>query len=77
MNEQSQSNERQEPEESKPGLFHLIASVLAGAIGVQSNKNRERDFQAGDFKKFVIGGLVFTILFILTLVTIVNIVLGS
>ncbi len=64
-------------EPDKPGLWHLIVSVLAGAIGVQSDKNRERDFQKGDFKKFVIGGLVFTVLFIVVLLTIVNWVISS
>lgn len=61
----------------KPGLFQLILSILAGAVGVQSNKNRERDFQEGDIKKFVIGGLLFTILFILGLMMIVNIAINQ
>jgi hypothetical protein len=43
---------------------------------VQSSKNRERDFKHGSFKTFMIGGIIFTILFIATIATIVNVVLG-
>ena len=56
----------------KHGFFQLILSLLAGAVGVQSNKNRERDFQEGDIRKFVLGGVIFTVLFILILIAIVN-----
>lgn len=67
-------NTEQSPEEprQKHGFFQLILSLLAGAVGVQSNKNRERDFQEGDIRKFVLGGVIFTILFILILIAIVN-----
>ncbi|MCK5829456.1 MAG: DUF2970 domain-containing protein [Methylococcales bacterium] len=57
---------------SKPNLLHVIQSVLAAAIGVQSNKNRERDFEQGSLPSYLIVGFIFTILFILSLVFIVK-----
>ncbi|MDE1461066.1 DUF2970 domain-containing protein [Spartinivicinus poritis] len=47
------------------GLLATIQSVLAAAFGVQSQKNRERDFKSGKFSHFVIAGLIFTLIFIL------------
>jgi len=61
----------------KPGIGSLIKSILAAAIGVQSNKNRERDFQEGSPLAFIIGGFVFTLLFIATVATVVGLVLSN
>lgn len=60
----------------KPSLRQVIASVLASFIGVQSSKNRERDFKHGKFSHFVIVGLVMTVLFVLVLYGVVRLVLG-
>ena len=57
---------------SKPGLLHVIKSVIAAGIGVQSNKNREIDFEHGSLSSYLIVGLIATLLFILTLVFIVS-----
>ena len=57
---------------SKPGLLHVIKSVIAAGIGVQSNKNREIDFEHGSLSSYLIVGLIATLLFILTLVLIVS-----
>lgn len=61
----------------KPGLGSVIKSILAAAIGVQSDKNRERDFEQGSPLAFIIGGFVFTLLFIATVATVVGLVLSS
>jgi hypothetical protein len=61
---------------SKPGLLHVIKSVIAAGIGVQSNKNREIDFEHGSLFNYIIVGFIATILFILTLVFIVSSVTG-
>lgn len=76
MNERDNTEQPPEEPRKKHGFFQLILSLLAGAIGVQSNKNRERDFQDGDIRKFVAGGLIFTILFILILIVIVNVAIS-
>lgn len=77
MSESKPTEEQNEPEKEQRGTLRLIMSLLAGAIGVQSNKNRERDFQEGDFKKFVMGGLIFTTLFIVILVAVARLAISG
>lgn len=56
----------------KPGLKRLIISLLAGLVGVQSDKNRQEDFSSGSIWPFIIGGVVLTILFVLGLILLVR-----
>jgi hypothetical protein len=60
---------------SKPSLLHVVKSVLAAAIGVQSDKNREIDFKHGSLPAYLIVGMIATILFIFALVAIVSLVI--
>ncbi|MDO9141808.1 MAG: DUF2970 domain-containing protein [Methylobacter sp.] len=62
---------------SKPTIIQVIKSVLAAAIGVQSNENRQKDFEQGSLPRYIIAGLVFTVLFIFALVFLVSTVLGK
>lgn len=59
---------------SKPALSQVIKSVLAAAIGVQSNANRERDFKSGSLGVYLVVGAVATVLFIGTIILIVSLV---
>ena len=54
--------------------FRIIQSTLAAAIGVQSKKNRERDFEEGSAGTFIAAGIIFTALFIGTVITVVQLV---
>lgn len=62
---------------AKLSILQVIQSVLAASFGVQSNRNRERDFNQGSAKAFIIAGLVGTLLFILTVYTVVKVVLKA
>jgi hypothetical protein len=53
----------------------MLQSVLAAALGVQSGKNRSRDFSRGKPSHFVIMGVLFTGLFVLTILAVVKVVL--
>jgi len=65
-------NEQQE----QPLRFtELLQSVLAAAFGVQSGKNRSRDFTRGKPSQFIAIGLLFTAVFVLLLFVIVKVVL--
>lgn len=66
-----------EPANKSPSILQVIQSVLAAAIGVQSNQNRERDFTRGSAKTFIIAGLIGTVVFVLTIYTVVHLVLGA
>lgn len=63
------------PKHQKPSFLGIVRSTLAAAIGVQSSKNRERDFTQGSPLAFIAAGIIFTVLFILTVVTVVHLVL--
>jgi hypothetical protein len=57
--------------------LQVIGSVFAAGLGVQSSKNRERDFRRGRAGTFIIAGLIFTALFIGAVLTVVKLVLSS
>ena len=66
-------------DDPEPGLtlIQLISSALAAAFGVQSSKNRERDFSRGKPIQFVVIGVVLTALFVLAIVGLVQLVLSN
>jgi len=52
---------------SGTGFLAVAQSVGAALIGVQSSKNKERDFTQGKPLHFVIGGVIGTLLFLLVI----------
>jgi hypothetical protein len=64
-------------DEQKHSAVDLLKSTLSAAIGVQTNANREKDFKHGNIKTFVIAGIIFTVVFIGTVITVVNLVLSK
>lgn len=64
-------------EEKKPGFWQIVMSTLAAFIGVQSNKNRERDFKHGSIGVYITAGIIFVAVFIAVIITIVKLVLGN
>ncbi|GAB6141303.1 hypothetical protein JCM14076_20320 [Methylosoma difficile] len=61
---------------AKPTIFEVAKSVIAAFTGVQSDENRERDFQEGSLKTYIVAGLIFTIAFVGGLIILVSVVLG-
>ena len=62
-------------DQKKVSPLAVMKSVIAASFGVQTKKNRERDFEQGKFHHFVVGGIVFAVLFVLFLVGLVKVVL--
>lgn len=62
---------------SKPSWADIVKSTLAAALGVQSSKNRERDFSRGSLPVYIVSGIIFTALFIAVLVVIVRMIVAS
>jgi hypothetical protein len=58
-------------------LWQVIKSTLAAAFGVQTEAARQRDFTRGSPAVFIIAGLVFTAVFVVVLLVIVNVVLSG
>ena len=55
----------------KPSLWDVMKSVAASFLGVQSAKNRERDFQQTSVLPYIIVGVIFVILLILAIIALV------
>ena len=78
MAEQKDTTETEKLEKGEnTSLLQVVGSVLMAGLGVQSSKNKERDFKQGNFKAFIIVGLIFTVLFVVTVATVVSTVLDS
>ncbi|WP_448249439.1 DUF2970 domain-containing protein [Thalassotalea agariperforans] len=54
-----------------------LKSVAAAFFGVQSDKNRNRDFSQGKASHFIIAGIIGVIVFIALLIFAVSLVLPS
>jgi Protein of unknown function (DUF2970) len=63
--------------ENRLNPLQVVRSVLAASLGVQSSKNRERDFKQGQAGVFIAAGIIFTLLFIGTVITVVQLVLKN
>ena len=64
------------PEEQQSLTFwQVLFSTMAAAFGVQSSKNRKRDFTHGKASHFILMGIGFTAVFVLVMVAIVQLVL--
>mgnify|MGYP002630559422 CR=1 FL=1 len=65
------------PDDSKQLSFiTLFLSVISAFLGVQSNANRERDFSKGKPAHFIFIGLIFGLLFVLSIVGVVKLVIN-
>lgn len=66
----------EEDDNDKPLTFReMLHSVFAAALGVQSGKNRSRDFSRGKPSHFILLGVGFTALFVLLILGVVKLVL--
>ena len=59
------SNDDASNPRSGTGILAVMQSVGAAMLGVQSSKNKERDFTHGKPLHFIIGGLIGTLIFLL------------
>jgi hypothetical protein len=75
--QQQQSPKDEDSKDGKMNALQVVGSVFAAGLGVQSSKNRERDFKQGRAGVFIAAGIVFTLLFIGTVITVVRLVLNS
>jgi len=66
----------EDPQKLEPlTLKEMLQSVLAAALGVQSGRNRSRDFSRGKPSHFIILGVAFTAIFVLVVLGVVKLVL--
>ncbi|MCW8877845.1 MAG: DUF2970 domain-containing protein [Kangiellaceae bacterium] len=72
------SSEQQPSKEQQSGLgiIHMSKSVLASMFGVCSDQRRQKDFEEGNLIEFFAVGVVFVLIFIFTLLAIVDHILS-
>lgn len=58
-------------------LPQVFGSILASFYGVQSSKNRRRDFQRGKASQFIVAGIIMTGVWYFTIYMIVSLVLHN
>ena len=66
---------KEKPQKLTP--WQIICSVFAAAFGVQTDKNRERDFQHGNIYSFIAAGVIFTAFFVIGTVFLVKFILAD
>lgn len=71
------NNGKDDDKPQRPGFFQIVLSTLAAAFGVQSSKNRERDFKGGSIVPYVLAGVIFTVAFVVVVVLVVRLVLAN
>ena len=69
------SDQDKDPQQAPLTLREMLQSVLAAALGVQSAKNRSRDFSSGKPSHFILLGVLFTTLFVIVLLVTVKLIL--
>ena len=57
-------------------FWQMLQSTIAAAFGVQSSRNRERDFTRGKASHFIFMGIGFTVIFVIVMIGIVYLVLS-
>ena len=57
------------------GFLDVARSTFSAFLGVQSDANRERDFTGGKMSHFIWMGLIFGVLFVLSIIGVVQLVL--
>ncbi len=62
---------------SKPSLLRVVKSVAASVFGVQSHKNYQEDFAQTSVVPYVVVGVVFVVLLVVSLVLLVRWVLPA
>lgn len=68
-------SDREKPK--SPYIGALILSILAAAIGIQKKKNLEEDFSQSSPIPYILGGIIFTALFISTLIFVAKMALAE
>ena len=61
----------------KPSFWQIIISTLAAAFGVQKRENLERDTKQGNAYVYIAAGILFTVIFVLTVILVVQTVLKN
>lgn len=73
--EQEIAEEKREMKEVT--AFTVLASVFRAWFGVQTEENRQRDFNANKPAAFIVAGIIFAVFMVIGVIIMVNIALSS
>lgn len=77
-NESAGSADKPRNDQEKLGFLHILTSVFAAAIGVQSKKNQAKDFNSNQsIYIYITAGIVFTAVFVFAVYWVVKMVLKN
>jgi len=62
---------------SEMTLLETLQSVLWAMLGVQNKRNAKRDFSKGKPSHFIIIGIIFAAVFVITLIVLVKLIIGN
>lgn len=76
---ENQSNDSKQNSSTvkKVSYSSLVLSTLAAAVGVQNDKNLEKDFAHSSPFPYIIAGIVFTFVFLACLIIIAKVALAD
>jgi hypothetical protein len=77
MGDHDEATRSSEEEPDSLTVWQLVTSALAAGFGVQSSRNRTRDFSKGKPGQFIAIGIILTIGFVIAIVALVNLVLSN
>ena len=70
-----QQEENSKRDHGQPTFWQVVQSVLAAFFGVQSAKNRERDFTAGRPSAYIFVGVAMAALVVLVILGLVRLIM--
>ena len=73
----SENQDPSDPNDNKVSLLSVFGSVLSAIFGIQSDKNRERDFQQNSATSYIVVGIIMVIGLVITMIIVVNSVISS
>jgi hypothetical protein len=68
----SEKDNKPSNQTDRPGLLSVLQSVVAAMFGVQSDAKRQVDFEKGHPAEYIFIGIIMVVIFILTIVWVVN-----
>lgn len=75
--EESQPKDSPPEEKQSVGAFGVLGSVFRAWFGVQSEKNRQRDFSSNDPAPFIAAGIIFAVLMVIGVIIAVKLALSA
>lgn len=84
INENKSDAQQQDQKEKQAGekpqavtALTVLGSVFGAWLGVQKEKNRQRDFSSKDPMPFIVAGIIFAVVMVIGVIIAVNIALSG